>query len=144
MSLYRIESRIGIACPVDDVYERVSQIEQWPSWSPIHKAASGKLGFGAFVSFEEYYEGLGRWEVAGTIADYSPLSHIHISVPKPFWAGSLIRFYEFDILTEGACTFTAGAAFGGFLSIREGKRYGKFLKSGFQAMGEALKAHCES
>ena len=143
MSPYRIEARIGISCPVDHAYERLSQIDQWPRWSPIHKAATGTLGFGAFVAFEEYYEGLGRWEVSGTVADYSPLSHIHIVVPKPFWAGSLIRYYEFEILSDTACSFTAGAAFDGFFSVREGKRYGTFLKSGFQAMAEALKSHAE-
>jgi uncharacterized protein YndB with AHSA1/START domain len=141
---YKVEHRVGIAAPVETVYEILKDIEAWPQWSPIHRATQGKLGYDAPIRLEEHYEGLGGWEVSGTVADYAPLSHIHIAVPKPFYAGSLTRFFELDKLTDTACTFSVGAYFSGFLSEREGRRYGPKIKTGFTAMAEALKAKAEA
>lgn len=141
---FKIEHRTGVAAPVDDVYEVVADIDSWPSWSPIHKSASGELHFGAPVRFEEYYEGLGVWEIGGTIDDWSPLSHIHISVPKRFYEGKLIRYFEFSPLSETGSSFTVGALFDGFLSEREGRRYARFLREGFAAFAEAVKTRSEA
>jgi len=143
MNLYKVEHRVGIKRPVDDVYEIIRNIEAWPTWSPIHIRAEGELKFGAKFALEETYEGLGRWEVSGHVNDYTPLSHIHVRIPRPFWVGSLIRYFEFEILSDQGCSFCVGAAFGGFVSMREGKRHAKSLKSGFEAMGEALKIKAE-
>jgi len=140
----KIEHRIGISAPVDDVWDVIADINGWTAWSPIHKAASGELHFGGRIHLEEAYEGLGVWEIDGVIADWTPLSHIHISVPKPFYAGSLIRFFEFDALSDYGCAFSLGAVFQGFLSEREGRRYRPFLRKGFEAFGEALKEHVEA
>jgi hypothetical protein len=143
MALFKIEHRIGINRSVDEVFEIIADINAWPTWSPIHKSSSGELRFGAPVTLNEYYQGLGTWDISGSIGDYTPLSHIHVMVPKRFWEGSLIRFFEFEQLSDEACSFTVGAAFGGFFSVREGKRFKKHLKSGFIAMCEALKAKAE-
>jgi hypothetical protein len=140
----KVEQRIGITAPVDDVYDILTDIENWPSWSPIHKAASGVVKFGAPVRLEEYYEGLGLWEQEGAVGEYQPLSHIHIYIPRPFYAGRLIRFFEVDVLSETATSFSVGALFDGFLSEREGKRYRSYLRQGFQAFAEALKAKAEA
>ncbi|MGA9658695.1 MAG: SRPBCC family protein, partial [Asticcacaulis sp.] len=119
---FKIEQRIGIAAPVDDVYEILADINAWPEWSPIHKKAEAILRFGAPVHLEEHYEGLGTWETDGSVADWTPLSHIHIHVPKPLYAGKLVRYFEFEALSEYGSHFAVGALFGGFLSEREGKR----------------------
>lgn len=141
---YKIEHRIGVAVPVDDIYDIIADIESWPSWSPIHKSTSGGLSFGAPIAFEEHYEGLGTWEINGTLADWTPLSHIHVTVPKRFYEGQLIRYFEFEALSETGSAFTIGALFNGFLSEREGRRYAKFLRVGFAAFAEALKAKAEA
>jgi hypothetical protein len=140
----KIEQRVGIAAPVDDIYELVADIGRWPEWSPIHLAATGELHFGAPVHLEERFEGLGTWEIHGVVADWSPLSHIHIDVPKPFYAGKLTRYFEFESLSETGSIFTVGALFNGLLSEREGWRYAKFLRTGFAAFGEAVKAKAEA
>jgi hypothetical protein len=140
----KIEHRVGIAAPVDDVYAIIADINAWPEWSPIHKKAEAKLSFGAPVHLEEYFEGLGTWETDGLIADWTPLSHIHVSVPKPFYAGSLIRYFEFDILSDTGTGFSLGALFNGYLSEREGKRYRNYIRTGFEAFAEALKTKAEA
>ena len=140
----KIEHRVGISAPVDDVWELLSDLNGWATWSPIHKKAEGQMHFGAPVHLEEYYEGLGTWEIDGVISDWTPLSHIHIVVPKPFYAGKLIRFFEFDALSASGCAFSIGAVFDGFLSEREGKRYRPFLRAGFEAFGTALKDKIEA
>ncbi len=140
----KIEHRVGIAAPVDDIYELLEDINAWPEWSPIHKAASGELHFGHAIHLEEQYEGLGMWEIDGIVDDWSPLSHIHVSVPKPFYAGRLTRYFEMDALSDQAATFTIGALFSGFLSEREGKQYRSHLRKGFEAFAEALKAKTEA
>ncbi len=142
--MFRIEHRIGIAAPVDDAYDIVGDIEAWPRWSPIHRQATGKLSFGAPIALEEYYEGLGTWELAGALADWQPLSHIHVAVPKPFYAGTLVRYFEFDALSAQGSTFAVGALFNGFLSEREGKLIAKPVKRGFIAFAEALKEKAEA
>jgi len=82
--------------------------------------------------------------VTGQVADWVPQSHIHLEVPKPFYAGKLTRFFEFDTLTDTACTFSVGAVFDGFLSEREGRRFGPKIKPGLALMCEALKVHAEA
>jgi len=140
---YKVEYRIGVAAPVDDIYDLVADIESWTQWSPIHKAARGALHFGAPVHLEEQYEGLGTWEIDGVLADWSPYSHIHVFIPKPFYFGKQVRYFEFEALSETGSTFTAGALFTGFLSEREGRAYGKYLKKGFQLFAETAKAKAE-
>ena len=142
--MFRIEHRIGVAAPVDDAYDIMAQIEAWPQWSPIHKKATGKLKFGAPVTLEEYYEGLGTWELTGAIADWQPLSHIHVAIPTPFYAGTLIRYFEFDALSAHGSTFAVGAMFNGFLSEREGRLIAKPVRKGFVAFAEALKSQAEA
>jgi hypothetical protein len=140
----KVEHRIGIATPVDNAYEIIADLENWPSWSPIHKKVSGRLSFGAPVELIEHYDGLGTWEQTGSIADWTPLSHIHMHIPRPMFVGTLTRYFEFEILAETGCAFTVGALFKGFVSEREGKRYRPFLREGFKAMAEALKAKAEA
>ncbi len=142
--MYRIEHRIGIAAPVDDAYDLAADIETWPQWSPIHKKAAGKLSFGAPIALEEYYEGLGTWELSGALADWQPYSHIHVAIPKPFYAGTLIRYFEFDALSAHGSTFAVGALFNGFLAEREGKMIAKAVRKGFAAFAEALKDRAEA
>ena len=142
--MFRIEHRIGIAAPVDDAYDLMAEIETWPDWSPIHKRASGKLSFGAPIALEEYYEGLGTWELSGALADWQPYSHIHVAVPKPFYAGTLIRYFEFDALSAHGSTFSIGALFQGFLAEREGRMISGPVRRGFTAFAEALKAKAEA
>ncbi|MFT4090037.1 MAG: SRPBCC domain-containing protein [Asticcacaulis sp.] len=141
---FKVEQRIGISRPVDDVYEIVSDLKNWTDWSPIHKVVEGDLKFGAPIRFEEHYDGLGLWEIGGFVSDWSPLSHIHIGVPKKFYEGSLIRFFEFEDLSKTGSSFAIGAVFSGFLSEREGRRYAKHLKKGFNAYCEALKVKAEA
>lgn len=140
----KIEQRVGVAAPVDDIWDLIADVNAWPSWSPIHKAASGEMHFGAPIHFEEYYEGLGTWEVDGAINDWTPLSHLHVGVPKPFYAGRLIRYFEMDALSDQGSTFTVGALFQGFLSEREGLRFRRFLRTGFEAFAEAVKTRAEA
>ena len=141
---YKVEYRIGVATPVDDIYDLVADVDAWTQWSPIHKAASGRLSFGAPFHLEEQYEGLGMWEIDGTLADWSPYSHIHLFIPKPFYAGKQLRYFEFEGLSQTGSTFTVGAVFDGLLSEREGRRYAKYLRPGFQAFAEAAKAKAET
>ncbi len=140
----KIEHRVGVAAPVDDVYDLIADIKAWPQWSPIHRKAEGDLRFGAPVHLEEYYEGLGTWEIHGVVNDWAPLSHIHIAVPKPFYAGQLVRYFEMEALSAQGATFTIGALFQGFLSEREGRRYRAFLRKGFEAFAEAARTKAEA
>ncbi len=140
----KVEQRVGVAAPVDDIWEVISEVSTWPEWSPIHKAASAEMHFGAPVHLEEYYEGLGTWTIDGTIDDWVPLSHLHVGVPKPFYAGRLIRYFEMDAISDAASAFTVGALFDGFLSEREGRRFRNFLRTGFTAFAEAVKTRAEA
>ena len=140
---YKVEYRIGVAAPVDDVYDLVADIESWTQWSPIHKAANGQLKFGAPIHLEEQYDGLGTWEIDGVLSDWSPYSHIHVFIPKPFYFGKQVRYFEFETLSQTGSAFTVGALFNGFLSEREGRAYGKYLKTGFQRFAETVKARAE-
>ena len=142
--MFKIEARIGVAAPVDEVYDILSDIEAWPSWSPIHQAASGKLGFGAPFHSEEKFEGLGVWEIDGFVSDWMPLSHLHISVPKKFYEGTLTRYYELETLSAKTSIFAVGAAFSGFLSEREGRRFARFFRAGFHQTAEAMKTTAEA
>lgn len=141
--LYKVEYRFGIQAPVDYVYDILADVEKWPTWSPIHKEARAQLGFGAPAAFKEEYEGLGTWELDGALSDWVPLSHMHFHIPRPWYVGQLIRYYEVDNLLEVGTRFSMGAAFGGLLSEREGKRFAPYLRKGFEAFTHELKARAE-
>lgn len=140
----KIEQRIGVNAPVDDIWDIISEVGAWADWSPIHKAASAEMHFGSPIHLEEYYEGLGTWQIDGAISDWAPWSHLHVGVPKPFYAGRLIRYFEMEALADTGSTFTVGALFQGFLSEREGKAYREPLRKGFAAFAEAVKARAEA
>lgn len=142
--LYKVEHRFGIAAPVDYVYDILADVENWPTWSPIHKEAKAHLGFGAPAAFKEEYEGLGTWELDGALSDWVPLSHMHFHIPRPWYEGHLIRYYEVDNLMEVGTRFSMGAAFSGLLSEREGKKFAPYLRRGFEAFTLALKDRAES
>ncbi len=142
--LYKVEYRFGIAAPVDYVYDILADVERWPEWSPIHKEARAHLGFGAPAVFKEEYAGLGTWELEGALSDWVPLSHMHFHIPRPWYMGRLIRYYEVDNLLEVGTRFSVGAAFSGMLSIREGKRFAPHLRKGFEAFTLALKDRAEA
>ena len=142
--MFKVEARVGIAAPVDEVYERLTDINNWPTWSPIHRCASGELKFGAPFHSEEQFDGLGVWEIDGFIADWTPLSHIHITVPKKFYEGTLTRYYELEALSGKGSVFSVGAAFSGLMSEYEGRKLAKYLRPGFQRMAQAMKDQAEA
>ena len=54
------------------------------------------------------------------------------------------RYLEIEQLTESGCIFTNGELFDGYLGPSIAKRMRPALRSGFAAMGEALKARVEA
>ncbi|MBN9320515.1 MAG: SRPBCC domain-containing protein [Caulobacterales bacterium] len=135
----KIEERVGVPLPQDQVWELLADLEGWKDWNPLHPRVEGKLGINAPIRLEQRLEGRPVETVEGVVADWVPYEQIHIArTHARGWARS-VRYMEIEPLTATSCIFSVGEVFGGFLGDRIAKKERRALRAGFLAMGEALR-----
>ena len=143
MMRVKIEHRIGVQAPADAIWLVLSDIEGWPRWNPLYPKSAGVLRIGGTLDLVVALPGQPSREIRPTIADWVPNDQIHWNLRAVGGLVKTTRYLEIEQLTETACIFTNGEVFDGYLGPRVAKRMRPALKSGFAAMGEALKARVE-
>ena len=135
----KIEERVGVPLPQDQVWELLADLEGWKDWNPLHPHVEGRLGINAPIRLEQRLEGRPVETIEGVVADWVPYEQIHIA--RTFargWARS-VRYMEIEPLTATSCIFSVGEVFGGFLGDSIAKKERRALRAGFLAMAEALR-----
>jgi hypothetical protein len=141
---FKLEHRIGIQAPAAKIWETLSNLSGWSSWSGIYPAASGRLLIGEQLSVTEQMPGEPARPIRPTVVDWVPEAQI-MWQDKTF--GGLVRttrYMEIEALTERGCIFSNGELFQGFAAryLPAGRR--RALRRGFAAFGEAVKARVEA
>ena len=137
----RVEHRIGIAAPVDAVWDVLSDFARWGEWNAVHPEFNGRLAIGGGVDFVETVGGKTR-RLAGVIEDWVPMDQIHIRVARGPLNRSL-RYFEIEKLAETGCILSNGELYDGFI----GARWAKFSQGdrfrAFRDLNEAMKRRAE-
>ena len=136
------ENRIGIAAPVEIVWEVLADLDGWTAWNPLYPRAEGRLLIDARLSLDMQLAGEAPRRVEGQVIDWVPNNQIH-------WreTGLLVdttRYFEIEKLTDSGCIFSNGVLSKGLGVRYVSRRRVVRLREGFARMGEALKARAEA
>jgi hypothetical protein len=141
---FKIENRIGVQRPVEQVWAAIYDLEAWKDWNPMYPRAEGKLLISAPLTLTEKV-GEQTETYQAVVGDWVPNAQL-IWVRKTH--GGLVRhvrYLELEKLTEEGCIFANGELVDGLgadLLVSKSRRAA--LRRAFAAMGEAVKARTEA
>ena len=139
---FRIQQKVGVQAPATQVWDILADLDAWKRWNPLYTKAEGKLSIGAPLVLTRTLPGDGSRLLETRVVDWVPDSQLIWSRKVGFMATSL-GYVELEVLGEEACVLAAGEIFNGLGSDLLPKPLRRELRSGFQAMCEAAKAHAE-
>jgi hypothetical protein len=140
----RIEDRIGIQAPPEVIWGIVHDIGRWHEWNPTYTKAQGQVRIGETLSMTLELPGQPPQEIRPKVLDWVPNEQLHWQLS--FMGGLIktLRYIEISPLSEAGCIVDNGELFGGFMGKSLGRRVGRSVRQGFQAMNEALKTRAEA
>lgn len=136
------EFRIGVAAPVEVVWEILADLDGWTSWNPLYPRAEGRLLIDAKLSLDMQLPGEPLEAVQGQVIDWVPLNQIHWR--ETAFLTTTTRYFEIEKLADTGCIFSNGVLSKGLGVRYPSKRRTVRLREGFRTMGEALKARAEA
>jgi hypothetical protein len=140
----KIEHRVGIQAPAEEIWAVISDIEGWSRWNPIYPKAQGVLRIGAPLSLELALADRQPQTIRPVILDWIPNEQIHWRLTAVGGLVRTTRYLEIEKLGEGACIFANGEVFDGLLGPLAVRSLRGAVRSGFRAMGEAVKETVET
>ena len=140
-AVFRIEHRLGIPAPAPVIWKVLSDLEHWGDWCPIYPRAQGTIAFGERLTITEQLPGQASQELAATVADWEPDAQIIWRVTQTFGFLTRIRYFELDPLSDEGCIFSNGEDWYGRPARYVSPARRRAMRTGYEAMGEALKAH---
>jgi hypothetical protein len=140
----RIEHRVGVQAPPEAVWAVISDIEGWAAWNPIYPKAEGALRIGAALTLELVLGDNKPRTIRPVVLDWIPNEQIHWRLTALGGLVKTTRYLEIEKLTESGCIFANGEVFDGPLGPAAVRSLRGAIRTGFRAMGEALKARVES
>jgi hypothetical protein len=141
---FKIEHRIGVQRPVEQVWAAIYDLEAWKDWNPMYPQASGRLLISAPLTLTERVAGSDETYQA-IVGDWVP--HAQIVWVRKSRAGLLrhVRYLEIEKLSEEGCIFSNGEVFEGVTAgLLVPKRRRRALRQAFAGLGEAVKARTEA
>ena len=141
---FKIEYRIGVQRPVEQVWAVLYDLPTWTDWNPMYPVAQGRLLISAPLTLTEKV-GERTETYAAVVGDWVPNTQI-IWVRKTA-AGLVrhVRYLEIEKLTETGCIFSNGVLLDGpGADLLTPKARRGALRRAFAGMGEALKARVEA
>ena len=140
----RIEDRIGIQAPAEVVWEFIADLDRWHEWNPTYPQASGVIRIGELITVTLALEGQPPQELTPRILDWVPNEQLHWQLKMMGGLIRTLRYVEIEALGEASSVVNNGEIFGGLMGPSLGKRMGRTVRRGFQAMNAALKARAEA
>ena len=140
---FKIEKRVGVRAPSDQIWEVIADLPGWDRWNPIETGASGAIAFGGQISLTERIEGLPERQVTGRVADWQPNAQL-IWTEKRGFLFNVVRYYEIDELEPGSCIVANGFIFSGFMGEGFHDKHKKTLRNACETIGEALRIAAEA
>jgi hypothetical protein len=140
----KIEHRVGIQAPAEDIWAVISDIDGWSHWNPIYPRAEGSVRIGAALTLELALADRKPQIIRPVILDWIPNEQIHWRLTALGGLVRTTRYLEIEKLADSACIFANGEVFDGPLGPLAVRSLRGAVRSGFRAMGEAVKARVES
>ena len=141
----KVESRTGVRAPAPVVWEAISEIADWPSWTTLYPKAEGALRIGEKLRLTLALPGQPEREFLAPIVDWVPNEQI-------LWSDTLargwvrtLRYIEIEALTEESSIFSNGEQFQGFVApyyMTRARR--RLYRQAFEALSEAARARAEA
>ena len=140
----RVEDRVGIQAPAEVVWDIVHDISRWHAWNPTYVQASGEVRIGQTLTLTLALPGQPEQEIQPKVLDWVPNEQLHWRLTLMGGLIKTLRYIEITPLVEEGCILDNGEIFGGLMGPSMGKRVGRSVRQGFQAMNVALKARAEA
>ena len=139
----KVEHRIGIQAPAEVIWEIVFDLGRWHEWNPTYTRADGQVKIGEVLTLTLALPGQSPQVIRPKVLDWVPNEQLHWQLSMMGGLIKTLRYIEISPLETG-CIVDNGEIFGGFMGPSLGKRMGRTVRRGFQAMNEALKARAEA
>lgn len=140
----RVEDRIGVQAPAEVVWEVVYDLGRWADWNPTYPRAEGEIRIGGTLSLTLALPGEAHQELRPKVLEWVPNEQLHWRLTLLGGMISTLRYIEIEALAPESCVVSNGEFFGGLMGPSLGRRMGRTVRRGFQAMNEALKARAEA
>jgi len=140
----KLERRIGIQAPDEIVWEILSDIPGWGSWTGIYPKARGEIRIGNRWTVELALPGEPPRTINPVILDWAPYDHIHWRLDLLRGWARTVRYLEIEKMGEENVIFSNGEIFDGTFGPFIARRLRRKLLDGFEAMNEELKARSEA
>lgn len=141
---FRVEDRIGIQAPAEVIWAIVYDLERWREWNPTYTEASGQVKIGETLTLTLALPDQPPQVIQPKVIDWVPNEQLHWRLS--FMGGLIktLRYMEITAVSEHGCIVDNGEIFGGLMGPSLGKRMGRVVRRGFQAMNAALKTRAEA
>ena len=141
---FRVEDRIGVQAPAEVIWEIVHDLSRWHEWNPTYIQAEGQIRIGETLTMTLALPGEPHQVIKPKVLEWVPNEQLHWRLT--FMGGLIktLRYVEITPLSEAGCIVDNGEIFGGLMGSSLGKRMGRVVRRGFQAMNVALKERAEA
>ena len=140
----KIEHRIGVKAPAEVVWEILFDVAGWPAWNPLYPEAAGAVRFGEKLKLTLALPDQNPRVIEPVILDWAPNEAIHWQWSSPYGLVRTIRYLEIEVMSPTGCIFSNGEIYQGLLGASTARRTRETLKSGFTALGEAMRDRAEA
>ncbi len=144
MARVKIEHRLGVAAPAHEVWKLVGDLPGWKDWNPLYTSVEGALGFGAPLKLTLALPGRKPQVITPIVQSWTPDELIHWRLSMLGGLVRSVRYIEIEKLTDTGCIFSNGEIFDGLLGPTVARSMRGAIRSGFAAMGEAVKTRVEA
>lgn len=139
----RIESRIGIQAPTDDIWPLIETLGDWGRWNEVERDVSGTIAFGGAIAMTEHFEGLEPRAVNGKVVEWQPHAQLVIAEKRGLWFNTL-RYFEIEQLEPGNCIFATGMIFNGLRAEMYHDKHRRLIKTAYAGLCDKVKLLAES
>lgn len=140
----RVEDRVGIQAPAEVIWEIVHDLPAWAEWNPTYTAAAGNIRIGEILTLTLALPGEPAQEIRPKVLEWVPNEQLHWQLTMMGGLIKTLRYIEIEPLGPENAIVDNGELFSGLMGPSLGKRVGRTVRRGFQAMNEALKARAEA
>lgn len=140
----RVEDRIGVQAPAEVIWEIVYDIGRWEEWNPTYVKAEGQIRIGDTLALTLALPGQAQQVIRPKVLDWVPNEQLHWQLSMLGGLIRTLRYIEISPLSETGCIVDNGELFSGLMGPSLGKRVGRSVRQGFQAMNAALKERAEA
>jgi hypothetical protein len=141
---FKVEHRIGVARPKEQVWAVLSDLPAWKDWNPMYPEIAGRLLISAPLTLTEKV-GERSETYAAAVAEWVPDTQIIWTRKTHAGLVRHVRYIEIEPLSDTGCIFANGELFEGALApllVPEGRR--RKLRQAFRGFCEGLKARVEA